>query len=257
MSHKLANFFETQGYCDDPSTYRVSTHDYRRAINALIDDTDAFFLNGIISIGAAINSLNRSNFSWAFIQSYYSLFFFARAFNGLNQYAIIYINRRPYGIKIQPSEGFSKHRGNSHQVVLNQFKKIFAHDVLLQNQIEGSSPVDWFQNSRNHINYTLNPFTDPVPPISLYQYQDDLRHWILTYINDSGHLYTFDPKHCYIAYPIQLFLRIFDYYARDERINRFINEERLRFLKMNFSDDKGPIAPLIIKITDLAPTPLP
>jgi hypothetical protein len=251
MSHKLAKFFNDQGYCNDPANYQINTRDYHRANRALKDDVDAYLLNGIISLGSAIHSLNKDNFSWAFIQSYYSLFYLARAFNGINHYAIIYIGSKPYGIKIQPSETFKKLKGNSHDVVLRQFQKHFAHDVLLQNDIEQNSPIEWFNNKRNFINYTLNPLTDPSPPIALYRYKGDLRHWIAAYINDTIHQYTFDPKHCYMAYPVQLFTRIFDFYVNNGLTNNLIDNDRLVFFKRNFSDSKGPIAPFIVKILDL------
>ena len=44
--------------------------------------------------------------------TYYSVFYFAQAFNGINDYSVVYKENKPYGIKIQPSEGFVKLKGN-------------------------------------------------------------------------------------------------------------------------------------------------
>ncbi len=252
MSLLLPNFFLKRGYLDNIDNYQMTVSDLSIARAALISDVDAFLLNGLISISSAINSLKKQNYSWAFIQSYYSLFYLARTFNGINDYCIIYKNKKPYGIKIQLSERFEKLRGNSHDVVLNQFKKYFSSDILLNNQIENMSPVDWFNSNRNFINYTMNPMEDPKPPISLHPYQNDLRKWIATYLSDTSHNYTFDPSHCYIAYPIQLFIRIFDYYRNNEIINKYIDEEKLNYFKINISDDNGPIAVFLSRIVDLA-----
>lgn len=251
MSLKIAEFFQNKGYLNNIDTYQISTADNHTAKGALRLDIDAFFLNGIISLSSSINSLNKSNFSWSFIQAYYSIFFLARAFNGINNYVIVYHNKKPFGIKIQPLERFNKLKGNSHDVVFYQFKTHFHNDTLLINTIENSSPVDWFNSKRNLINYTSNPFTDPTPPLLLYDHKNELRNWIATYINDKSHKYTFDPRHCFIAYPLQLFNRIFNYYSDNNMSNVYLNEEKITFISKNFSDNKGPMAIFISRLKEL------
>ena len=251
MSINTSNFFQKNGYLNSIKTYHISLQDYKTAKLALNADIDAFLLNGLISLSSSVNSLNKSNFSWAFIQSYYSIFYLARAFNGINNYVILYNKRKPYGIKIQPSEKFVKLKGNSHDVVLNQFKTHFSKDTLLSNTIEETSPVDWFNEKRNFINYSLNPLTDPLPPISLFNHKNELRYWITTYVNDTNHIYTFDPRHCFIAYPIQLFNRIFSHYTENKLANIYLDEERMAFFKKNFSDEKGPITTFLTRIFEL------
>jgi hypothetical protein len=54
-----------------------------------------------------------------------------------------------------------------------------------------------------------------------------------------------------MAYPVQLFTRIFDFYVNNGLTNNLIDNDRLVFFKRNFSDSKGPIAPFIVKILDL------
>ncbi len=252
MSLKLSNFFKVKGYLNNIQTYRLSNLDLMVARTALKSDIDAFIINGLISFGSAINSLNKSNYSWSFIQCYYSLFYFARAFNGLNDYSIVYNSSTPYGIKIQPNESFIKLSGNSHAVVLNQFKSHFANDILLANDIENTSPIDWFNNQRNFINYGMNPQSDPVPPNDLFEYKNEFRKWIATYLSDTTHTYTFDSQHCYIAYPLQVFLRIHNYYSENQMQNDFLDEEKLDHFKTNFSDSKGPISSIFVKIRELS-----
>lgn len=251
MSLKLPNFFVARGYLNNIQNYNLSTVDLPVARSALKSDIDAFLVNGLISFSSAINSLNKKNYSWSFIQCYYSLFYFARAFNGINDYAIVYKDSKPYGIKIQPSSSFVKLRGNSHDVVLSQFKSHFASDILLANNIDNISPIDWFNKNRNFINYTLNPQADPNPPIDLYEYKSELRKWLITYIADTNHHYTFDAKHCYLAYPLHVFLRIYTYYLENNIKVEFLDEERLDFLKRNLSDERGPITSITIKINEL------
>jgi len=251
MPLKTSSFFINKGYLDNIQTYNMSQRDCESIQKSLCSDVDAFFLNGLISLSASITSLRKENFSWAFIQSYYSIFYLARAFNGINNYIIIYINSKPYEIRVQPFEKFIKLKGNSHDVVFKQFKEHFPNDVLLNNTINEKPPIKWFNDTRNQINYTLTPFTDPIPPISIYNHGNHLRAWITTYLTDSEHEYTFDPKHCYIAYPIQLFNRLFDYYIDNGLKNTYIDAQKILFLKRNFSDKRGPITTFMTRLDEL------
>lgn len=251
MSLKLTNFFVNRGYLNNIQSYRFLNSDLPIARAALQYDIDSFFVNGLISFASAFTSLKKDSYSWAFIQSYYSIFYLARAFSGLNDYAVVYKESKPYGIKIQPAESFSKLKGNSHEVVLTQFKNYLSSDILLANTIENMSPVDWFNTKRNLINYTLNPQTDPIPPINLFQYKTEFRKWISTYFADFSHTYTFDPTHCYLAYPLQLFFRIYRYYSDNNLKLTCLDEEKMFFFKNSFSDNKGPIPVIVSKIGEL------
>ena len=42
------------------------------------NDIDAFFVNALLSYGSAISSLRKNNYSWAYIQSYYCIFYLAK-----------------------------------------------------------------------------------------------------------------------------------------------------------------------------------
>jgi hypothetical protein len=233
-------------------TYTMSTSDFGNAQIALKADVNCFVINGIDSFASAINSISKSNYSWGFIQAYYCLFFFARAFIGISNYAIVYKDKTPYRIKIQPAEKFKKLKGNSHEVVLNEYKKNFSFDLLLSNQIDGKSPVEWFNEMRNTINYKSNPFTDPIPPLDLFKFQSNIRKWITNYFNDDVHKYTFDPCHCYIAYPVQLFSRIHGYYIDNDFKNDYLTDEMLLFLSKNISDEKGQISSIIEKVREIS-----
>jgi hypothetical protein len=251
MALQLTNFFTQRGYIDDILNYQMSTNDLPTARAALKNDIDCFLVNGLISLSSAIGSLKRYGYSWSFIQSYYSVFYLARAFNGINDYSVVYKASKPYGIKIQPGEKFVKLKGNSHEVVLSQFKTYFSSDVLLSSQIENISPIDWFNQKRSFINYSLNPQTDPMPPLNLFQYKTEFRKWVATYFNDTTHIYTFDPGHCYFAYPLQLFARIFQYYSENNLKVECLDENKIDFFRANFSDNNGSITIILAKILEL------
>lgn len=248
---KLPNFFSARGYLNDIPNYRFSTADLSTARSALNEDIDCFFTNGLISLASSIHSIGKSNYSWGFIQSYYSLFFFARAFIGISGHAIVYENSKPYSIKIQPGETFGRLKGNSHDVVFTHYKNAFSSDILLTNTIESLNPVDWFNSKRNLINYTLNPFTDPVPPVGLYNYKSSLRKWLSTYIEDTGHSYTFDQNHCFLAYPLQVFLRLYSHFDSNGIKLQMIDSDKFLHLQKNFADEKGSLTAIVSRISDI------
>jgi len=233
-------------------SYSVRATDLAAAQAALDSDIDSFFLNGLISFSSSISSLRKNNFSWAFIQSYYSIFFFAKAYTGIKGYSIIYKDKTPLGIKLQTGEKFEKLSGNSHNVVFAQFKKHLHYDALLTSTIDNEHPLDWFRKGREAINYKTNPLPDPLPPISLFKYEKDLRKWLSIYLNDSEHTYTFDPSHCYVSYPIKLFSKMFDHYEQNNKTNILLTEEILNHLKENLADDTGPIAPFLIRLKKIS-----
>lgn len=246
-SHFLSDFFEEKGYLDDINSAILSGIHIDSAKGALSLDKDAFFVNGMVTFASIINSLNKSNYSWAFINSYYCIFYLARTFVAINDYSIVYANRKPYLIKIHPNERFTRLNGNSHEVVLNLFKNLFPMDILIRNDIAERNPLDWFKHRREIINYKLNPFSDPIPPIDLYNYGNNIRNWISSYISDSSYLYTFSTEHAYLAYPIKLLLKILDYYEINNKKNIYFNDILMKYLRNNIADDRGPFTVLLNK----------
>jgi hypothetical protein len=247
----LYTFFKAKGYIDNIDSAKINTSDYYIAQKASLTDKDAFFLNGILTFASMLNSLRKQNYSWSFVKAYYCIFYLARTFNAINNYSIVYANSKPYRIKIQPEERFTKLKGNSHEVVLNLYRDEFASDNLLNNEIEEMNPIDWFKINRELINYRLNPLTDPNPPIDLFNYRKDIRKWLYTYFNDSTDIYTFSKEHSYVAYPIKLISRILDYYEENEQKNVFFNDDIILHLRSNISDSKGPITFIINKFENL------
>ena len=93
---------------------------------------------------------------------------------------------------------------------------------------------------------------DPFPSHPIYKYSDNLRTWLSAYRDE--YLYSFDPAHAYVAFPLQLIGRIELVYEREHSKNLFITKERVEHLAMNISDKRGPIHWIIEGIKGISNT---
>jgi hypothetical protein len=246
-THYLSNFLNTHGYNGDLSTRRLLSQDINAARISLKKDKDSFFINAILTFGTCINSLNKCNYSWAFIQSYYCFFYLTKALLADKEYAIVYSNKKPFEIKLHNDELFRKISGNSHEVAFKVFKKVYSSDSMLSNNIDDKDPIEWFKTNRELINYRLNPLSDPVPPIELYSFKSDLRKWLFTYLNDSDS-YSFSKHHAYIAFNLNLIYRELNKYEDEKNCNHLLTVEIINHLKQNIKDNNGPINMIISKL---------
>jgi len=248
-SHYLADYLRRQNYTGNLNNQFIQSRHIAGAKSALVLDKDSFFINALVSFGSCINSINKSNYSWAFIQSYYSLFFLARAMLAEKSVAIYYPDTKPFSIKFVNGEQFTKLSGTSHDVVLQLFRKSYSSDIMLSNTIEGKDPTVWFKENRELINYKLNPFSDPTPPLDLFHYEENLRKWMLTYLKEIS--YAFSGDHAYIAYVFKLLIREIDQYINDSRTITGLNADRIKFIKQNFQNGGGPIDFLVKRIEQI------
>ena len=222
--HYLSSFLKHKGYIGDLRNFHLKRVDISSARMALMQDKNAFFLNAILSFASCINSINRQNYSWAFINSYYTLFYLSKSLLADKNIAIIYSEGKPYEIKVIEGENFKKVSGNSHELALKLFKSIYSHDFMLSNSIDELNPIDWFKQNRELINYRLNPMCDPQPPIELYAYNSNLRKWLTTYISDSLS-YSFSKQHAYVAFIFNLINRELTAYEDEGRKNDFLTPQ--------------------------------
>ena len=215
--------------------------DIAGARDSLRADEDSFFVNALITFASCFNSINKKNYSWAFIQSYYALFYIAKSLLASNDYAVYYQDRRsPFTIKLSKGETFHAADGNSHQIVLKLYKSVFNGNTMLMDEISGKQAIDWFEDCRNKINYRTNPLPDPEAPTPIYAYEDDLRQKVMDYRENSA--YATDEEHAYVAY----ILRLLDYelhlYQDIGRKNQFLTDNVMAHLRANIRDKSGPLS---------------
>lgn len=235
--HFLNNYLDAKEYCSIKHGDPLSDIHVSEARQYLKKDRDAFMLNGLMTFASAINAINKNNYSWAFIQCYYTIFYIAEALLAINDFSVYYVKNSPFSIKISEGECFNKEKGNSHQVILSLYKKQFDGDSLLCGEIDDLHIIDWFNKKREEINYRMTPFSDPNPPSPLYKYRGDLRNWLQTYRNE--YLYCFHSAHSYISFPLRLIDKMIAIYKEHNQTNRFLNDVAIRHIYQNCSDSKG------------------
>jgi hypothetical protein len=242
MSNKphLTKLLNQKGY-----STRISKHDLVLRDGDVGDcrvsiktDIDALFVNSLLSYGSAITSLRKNNYSWAYIQSYYCIYYLAKLFLAEQDIFLYYVDTTPFKIKISYGESFCKQKGNSHSIILSLFKKQFEDNNSICSQIEGINNIDWLNRKREEINYRLSPMPDPNPPAPLFQYNNDIRKWLATY--ESEILYSFSEEHCFIAYTTFLINSVVKKYRLSNRKNTYLTSDVLQHLQRNIADEKGP-----------------
>lgn len=246
----LSTFLESKGYKGMKNGSLLHEFDISEARLSLKADEDSFFVNALITFASCCNSINNRNYSWAFVQSYYVLFYMAKSLLASNDYAVYYQDKKtPFIIKISKGESFQSVKGNSHQIVLELYKKVFDTNSLLMDNIEGKLAIDWFEDIRNRINYRTNPLPEPQAPLPIYPYDDDLRKYIMKYREND--VYATDEAHAYVAYIIRLIDYELHLYQSAMRRNRFLTDNVINHLCANICDKKGPIAFYIAELSKI------
>ncbi len=247
----LASLLNKKGYPDRIIAGNALLYDtdIQECRNAIKVDRDAFFINALLSYAGSITAIRKDNYSWAFIQSYYCIFYLAKVLLAGKDRFVYYVKGKPYRIKLSYGEHFTKEKkGNSHEVALRLFTEEFQDDSSLYSEIDGENSITWFNHKREEINYRLSPMPDPTPPAPLFKYNNDIRKWLAVYENEL--LYAFDAEHCYMAFTTNLLKRVTDSYRQDKRQNNYVTDALLLHLKRNIADEKGPL-PLVKRLEDL------
>lgn len=167
------------------------------------DARDALY-SAALSIAEALQGLDRQMYSWTTVKLYYSIFYLARAALGVSGVGIIYPDKgTPYTWAAVPGQTPIKRSGTTHKVVLDAFKIYRKSSVLISQQIGAHEPFSWMVSMRESVNYKIPKFCEPsAPPYFKFIERYGVRRMIGDYVNDDSHLFTFDPDHAMLAYPI-------------------------------------------------------
>ncbi len=249
----LTQYLNSRNYDSIKNGEQLKDQDVANARECLKKDRDASVLNSLLTFASAISSINKNNYSWAFIQCYYTIFYLAKALLALKKdIGVYYIKSDPYIIKTSFGETFKKkQRKNTHEDVLTLYKEHFDGNSLLNGDIDNTPIIDWFKHNRNMFNYKKNPMTDPTPPDPLFKYNDDLRNWLSCYRNE--YLYCFNSQHAYIAFPMKLIDHVISFYKDHNQKNIFITDDNIKHISSNCSDKKGFYNFLINDLKEIKP----
>lgn len=185
------------------SPQALSATEAAKLSTSLREDAHDAIYSGILSIAEAIQGLDRQLYSWATVKLYYSVFYFIRAVLGLHKIGIIYQGRTPYAWRAVPGQIPIKRSGTTHKVVLEAFKSYLNGHVLISQNIGSEDPFAWLMTMREFVNYKTPKFCEPdAPPYFKFIEKCGVRQLTSAYVADDTHLYTFDPDHAMLAFPI-------------------------------------------------------
>lgn len=171
--------------------------------SALREDALGLLYSAQITFLDALQGISSGYFSWGIVKLYYSSFYAVRSLLAANSVSIFYINNKPYSLIVHPGHKIRKENGLTHKVVWNVLINNFSHSVLL-GQIDAFPAQTWLMNLRETANYRTAKFPDPMVPDCLSTLDTlGLEKAIRTYSEDTSMLYTFDPDHAVVAFPLE------------------------------------------------------
>jgi hypothetical protein len=224
----------------DTSSHALTTSDAAILLESFHEDARDAVYSGAISIAEAVQGLDRKLFTWATVKLYYSVFYLSRAALGLHGVGIMYRDRKPYAWVAATGERPTKLSGTTHKAVLDAFRLYRKSSVLTSQQIGTEDPFAWLMARRESANYKNPKFCEPgVPPHFNFIEKHGVRRPINDYIADDSHLFTFDPDHAMLAFPIAALKLLFG----DLRMSSGgrIPLEDATFLASQVFDTKGPL----------------
>lgn len=172
----------------------------------LAEDAKSYYYSAIVSIGDAVQGIQREMFSWSTVKLYYSVFYSLRAILAVHKCAILYhvVGQKgtPYRLLAAAGQAPTKISGNTHKVVLQQYTLQFPGAPMVTQLIGLDKPFDWMMDRREETNYKNAKFHEPAAPVFFKNIASgNIRQILLAYIHDNG-AYAFDPDHAILALPI-------------------------------------------------------
>jgi hypothetical protein len=209
-------------------------------LNYLRSDALSYIYSAIVSIGDATVSLRKELFTWATVKLYYATFYAFRASLALDSICIFYIGQKPYALEVNPGKAPARREGQTHKIVLEEFRKRQPEHFLLSQQIALKDPLDWLVDKREEANYRNARFCEPNVPKHFEKIINyGLRQSIKVYLRDSSDLYVFDPDHAILAYPLRSLQLV---YKKMLTVPNFhLKDDEVKYLCQLFHDQNGPI----------------
>lgn len=246
----LSSYLEEVGYLNQVTrladgTYIQSNH-VSSARRALVSDRESLYKNALIAYCGVFRMIFSKNYSWAFVHSHYSVFYLCQVLLAFNDVSLCYDQAKPFSIKLTRGAQFKKEGGNTHQSIFNLFNYYYDRDAEICSEINGKKVCDWFEDTRNKVNYRTVPQLDPVVDYELYDYNNanDIRKMASMYLGNLS-MYAYVPEHAYVAYPLLLIRKIVDLYGAGYKDCGLLNDDAfVKYLRDNIRDGVGTITPI-------------
>lgn len=210
--------------------------------SALLVDAKDYLYSGAVSIGDAVQAVDRCLFSWATVKLYYSAFYLARALLALHGTAFIYSGTKGYSWRSIPGAVAVKRNGATHKAVLSTFAAVLPSNPLLSQPIDSIGALDWLIKLREAANYNNARFCEPNAPLHFEMHAaNGIRAMVAAYSQDSEYLYTFDPEHAMLAFPIEALKQVLKQFSVGGHSGLLSAEDR-KYLSSLYFDKSGPLA---------------
>jgi hypothetical protein len=254
--HNVQKLLYKQNYLANPTGKSLLKEDIPGLWAAQEMDRDGFFFNALNSFANFYISIQKQNYTWAIIQSYYTIFHLSRTCLAFNGYAMVYIGTTPYSVQISHGRFLEKIKGtgSTHIATFNELKKRLPNLFLLADKIEDEEPLDWFKKLREEVNYKSVPNEDPSPPRNFATIHDNLRQWLNTVIEDTTNIYCFSDQYAYFAYPTRFLSYVADMYRKRGLNCKALSKDKVQYLVPFFSDKMGSITSLTKLLKEISCT---
>lgn len=209
---------------------------------ALSHDATDYIYSGMVSIGDAVQAIEKSFFTWATVKLYYAVFYMTRGLLAAHGTAIFYDGTKPYSWDSIAGAMAVKRDGPTHKAVLASFGAVLPHSPLLSQPIGVDEALHWLMKRREEVNYTSPRFSEPnVPPHLDWIVRAGVRKSISAYVRDDSFLYAFDPQHAILAYPIEMLKMVLKPKAAGGAGITLAHDDR-KYLASLYVDRAGPLA---------------
>lgn len=188
-----------------PVTQPVLNSTQRAIISPALDaDARGIYYSAVLTVADAINGISAGYFSWGTIKLYYAAFYAARVILAANNVAIFYpANGKPYSLVVFPGQCAKKEKGVTHKVVWEVLARELPSSPLL-GSIGAQSASQWLMSLREEANYRTPRFPDPMVPQHFASLDSTgIEKAFLAYVADTSFLYSFDPDHAALAFPLE------------------------------------------------------
>lgn len=220
----------------------LSAHEATQIAQLLRIDATNYLYSACVSIGDAVQAIDRALFTWATVKLYYSSFYLLRSLLALSGRAFMYDGSKPRTLTCRAGEAPAPITAKgTHQAVIAYFAKTFPRSPLLSQDIGTDPPFRWLMHRREEANYNIGRFGDPQCPAHFAAIvREGVRRSTSEYVADSSYLYTFDPEHAMLALPIEALKQAVSHPDLDIAANS--DADAQKFFRALFADKSGPLS---------------
>lgn len=216
LSIGCTNHKELSAHKTALENFVVTQSNFGQLENALKEDSGNTLYKGALTLLEALTSISKGNQSWAIVKFYYASFYFLRVLFGARGFGMIKCKGEIYTLKIEPGATATKQTGKrfngqdtrgDHKTTIYIFEKVIGPgDLLLSNNIQGGSVLEFMMNSRESVNYRQPTFSEPNFDFfdGSITSEEGISKWTESYIQDTSGIFLFLEQHSCIATPIYL-----------------------------------------------------